>query len=157
MKIILIAALDLNNAIGYENKLLWNLPNDLQQFKAKTLYKTILMGRKTYQSISKILPSRNNWVLSNSNIVIPNATTFKNFDSVLKADIEELWVIGGNQVYLIALPYCSEIHITRVHTKVDNADAYFPTIRGFKLVEQVENKADNKHAFDYDFERWVLS
>ena len=151
MKIILIAALDLNNAIGYENKLLWSLPADLQYFKQKTVGKTVLMGRKTYESIGRPLTNRQNWVLSKSAFKAPSVTVFDSVEAVLASDINELWVIGGAQIYSLFLPYCTEMYLTRVHTKIERADSHFPIFSGFTLVETVENRG----TFDYDFERWV--
>lgn len=151
MKIIFIAALDLNSAIGYENKLLWSIPADLQYFKAKTVGKTVLMGRKTFDSIGRPLPSRQNWVLSKSAFSPSGVTVFNSVEAVLASDITELWVIGGAEIYSLFLPYCTEMYLTRVRTKIEHADSHFPNFSGFTLVETVENRG----TFDYDFERWA--
>jgi dihydrofolate reductase len=161
MKINAIAAISENGAIGFENKLLWSLPNDLNHFKKLTLNQIVLMGRKTFESISKPLKSRENWVLSNSKFDRVGTTTFKDFESVLNefetVQDKELFIIGGTQIYLIALPFCSRLYLTKVHCNIEQADAFFPNFNASKewvLVSEQLNKKDALHLFDYTFQVW---
>ncbi|WP_410221036.1 dihydrofolate reductase [Pedobacter sp.] len=154
-KLSIVVAVSANNAIGKENELLWHLPADLKHFKNITSGHTIIMGRKTYESIGRPLPNRRNIVITrNKDYKIEGAEVVHSLDNAidLLGEYEEGYIIGGEQIYNIALPFCGKIYLTTVHHHFD-ADAFFPEIDKsiWKETEKVENKADDKNEFDYTF------
>lgn len=157
MSISIIVAVDENFGIGKDNKLLCYLPNDLKWFKKNTSDKKVVMGRNTFLSLPNgALPNRVNIVLTDkSSDSFENCSIYKSVDEVLKIleDNYENFVIGGASVYQQFLKYADKLYLTRIHNSFE-ADAFFPEIdfNEWKLVEKIENKADGKHAFDYDFE-----
>jgi dihydrofolate reductase len=159
MKISLVAAIAKNNAIGKDNQLLWHLSNDLKFFKAYTLGKVILMGRKTFESIGKrALPGRINAVVSrDANINVENVLFFKTLESALEhfKNSEEVCIVGGAQMYKETLPLADLLILTRVDVSPE-ADVYFPEINWaeWKLVSQDERFADEKHAYNYTFQTY---
>lgn len=157
MKISLVAAIAENFAIGKDNKLLWHLSNDLKFFKAYTLGKVIVMGRKTFESIGKrSLPGRINVVVTrDSSIQVENVLTFKTLDAVLEhfKNSEEVCIVGGAQMYHDALPKADILVLTRVNIS-PVADVFFPEInwKNWNLVSEEKHHADEKHAYDYNFQ-----
>lgn len=155
-KISLIAALDTEFAIGRGNALPWHLPLDLQRFKALTLDKPIVMGRKTAESLGRALPKRRNIVLSRSGYVpFSGMEAAGSLEEVLAlcADEAEICIVGGGEIYRLALPIATHLYLTHVDTEVENADAFFPKV-DFKqwLVTPHERHAvDEKHAFAFEF------
>ncbi len=155
-KISLIAALDTEFAIGRGNALPWHLPADLQRFKSLTLNKPIVMGRKTAESLGRALPKRRNIVLSRSGYApfegMESATSLEDVLALCR-DEAEVCVIGGGEIYRLALPYATHLHLTHVDTEVENADAFFPHVDFKKwLVTLGERHAvDEKHAFAFEF------
>jgi dihydrofolate reductase len=153
--IALIAALDRNRAIGRGNELPWRLPNDLKRFKALTLGKPVLMGRKTAQSLGRALPGRRNLVLTRSGAVpfvgMEAVGTLE--DARARVGSAELVVIGGGEVYALALPLATTMHLTHVDTVVDDADAYFPAFdpANWQAGFREAHVADGKHAFGFEF------
>ena len=131
MKISLVAAIAENGAIGKDNKLLWHLSNDLKFFKAYTLGKVIVMGRKTFESIGRrALPGRINVVITNSvEIDVENIVVFNSLDAALSyyTTAEEVCIVGGAQMYAEALPLATHLILTRVSTSPE-ADVFFPNI-----------------------------
>jgi len=128
MKISLIAAIDKNNLIGQNNQLPWHLPEDLQRFKALTLNKPILMGRKTYESIGKPLPQRRNIVLThNKSLAIEGCDIVHSFSEATKlvSDAPELMVIGGRSLYEHAITCCQTMYLTIIQASF-TGDTYFP-------------------------------
>ena len=158
MHVSLIAALDRNRGIGKDNDLPWRLPDDLKRFKALTLGKPILMGRKTAQSLGRALPGRINLVLTRS----PDAP-FKGMRVVgsIEAALEisrqqgadELCVIGGGQIYALALAQADRLYLTHVDTVVGGAEAFFPAFdpSQWKAVFHEKHPADGKHAYSFEF------
>lgn len=158
MKISLIAAMDRNRAIGKGNALPWRLPDDLKRFKAMTLGKPILMGRKTAQSLGRVLPGRLNLVLTRSRQV-----PFDGMHAVaslaeaqgLASDegAGELCVIGGGEIYALALPLATQLHLTLVDTEVKAADAHFPHFDTGQWRETFREAhvADARHACAFQF------
>lgn len=153
----MIAAVAENGAIGYENKLLYWLPNDLKRFKTLTTGHTIIMGRRTFESLPKgALPNRRNIVLTrNSHFIAPNVEVFSSLEAALAAcgDDEEVFVIGGASVYAEAMPYAQRLCLTYVENTPTKADAFFPTIDSM-LWEQTDcerHETDEKHAYAYRF------
>ncbi len=152
----IIVAIANRNAIGKSNRLLTHLPKDLKWFKQNTLNKTVLMGRKTYESLPNgALPKRKNIVLSrNVNFEAPNCVILNSFDDLEKYLLpdEENFIIGGAEIYKKLLPKADKLYITKIHADFD-ADAFFPKINfdEWKLINKISNKADEKHKFDFDF------
>ena len=123
---IAIAAMSRNRAIGKDGKIPWHLSEDLKFFKRTTLGHIILMGRKTYESLGKPLPGRENWVLTQGPD-FPGVRTIHRLEEVTEpTDGRQLFVIGGAQLYLALLPRCSELLLTLVDREIENADTFFP-------------------------------
>lgn len=155
--ITLIAAVAKNGAIGYQNKLLYWLPNDLKRFKTLTSGHTIVMGRKTFESLPKgALPNRRNLVLTrNAEFSAPGVETFPSLLSALAAcgNDEEIYVIGGASVYAEALPAADRLCLTFVDDTPEAADAFFPTINvnQWQEVAREDHEPDDRHAYPYSF------
>ena len=156
MNINIIVAIAENRAIGFENKLLYWLPNDLKRFKALTTGHTIIMGRKTFESLPKgALPNRRNIVLSRQDIKFPGAERFSSLEAALaqcQAD-EEVFIIGGASVYQEALPLADKLCITQIDDTPEQADAFFPEIDPtvWQVVSSETHAKDEKHHQSYRF------
>ncbi len=154
--ISLIVATDENNGIGKDGKLLVYLPNDLKWFKKNTLGKKIIMGRKTFESLpSGALPKRTNIVLTRQkDFFAPGCIVVHSLEEALEIldDDKENFVIGGSQIYRLFLPYANKLYITKIHAVFD-ADTFFPEIDfgEWKLIQKIENLADEKNKFAHDF------
>lgn len=160
---IVVAAAE-DHAIGEGNALLWKLPNDMKFFKNTTWGMPVIMGRRTFESMSsKPLNGRLNIVISRQH------QSFNDEEGVLAAksiehaielakssDCNEVFVIGGGEIYRQVLPITNKIYLTRVHTNFPNADTFFFPLDTtvFKLIEEIPMEADNKHAFAYTFQIW---
>ena len=161
MKLSLIAAIDRHRAIGYQNKLLFWLPNDLKRFKALTTGHTILMGRKTFESLPKgALPHRRNIVLSSSpSLTLPGAEVFHSLQEALDAchPDELVYVIGGASLYQQALPLADALCLTEIDAEAPQADAWFPPIEPNVWYEKSRDArpADEKHPCPYAFVDYV--
>lgn len=161
MKLSLIAAIDRHHAIGYQNKLLFWLPNDLKRFKALTTGHTILMGRKTFESLPKgALPHRRNVVLSSSqSLTLPGAEVFHSLQEALDAchPDELVYVIGGASLYQQALPLADALCLTEIDAEAPQADAWFPPIEPNIWYEKSRDArpADEKHPCPYAFVDYV--
>jgi dihydrofolate reductase len=152
----LLAALDRGFAIGKDGDLPWHLPADLKRFKALTLGKPILMGRKTAESLGRALPGRRNLVLTRSGKV-----PFEGMEAIasLEAALEaaktepELWIIGGGEVFAETLPLAVRMHLTWVDTVVEDADAFFPRFdpAQWMPVSRESHPADDRHAYAFEF------
>lgn len=157
MQVSLIAALDRHFAIGKGNALPWHLPDDLKHFKALTLGKPVLMGRKTAQSLGRALPKRRNLVLTRSGEVpFAGMEPVASLDAALalaQSDGPELCVIGGGEVYALTLAVATRLYLTYVDTVVEGADAFFPQFDNHAWCERarVSHPADAAHAFAFDF------
>ena len=153
--IALVAALDRNRAIGRGGGLPWRLPDDLKRFKALTLGKPVLMGRRTADSIGRALPGRENLVLSRSGLApFPGMIVVASLDDALaRADGRELMVIGGGEAYALALPRATAMHLTLIDTVVAGADAHFPPFDEAEWSEfgRTHHAADERHACAFDF------
>jgi dihydrofolate reductase len=150
-----IIAVSENDVIGRENRLPWRLSQDLRRFKALTLGKPILMGRKTYESIGRALPGRTNLVLSRSPEFAPtDCTVVATLDaarSAAGAD-EVLLVIGGAEIFRRCLPFASRIHLTLVHARIEG-DTFFDGWRSAEWHEssRERHEADDTNTFAYSF------
>lgn len=154
--IVLVAALDRHRAIGRGNALPWHLPADLARFKALTLGGTVLMGRRTAESLGRALPKRRNLVLTRAGgSPLPGMTAVASLDEALglAGAGARLDVIGGGEVFALALPRARRMHLTWVETVVDGADAFFPRFAADQWVETLRepHAADDRHAFAYAF------
>jgi dihydrofolate reductase len=153
-EIALIAAMDRKRAIGKAGALPWHLPEDLQHFKRLTTGQTVLMGRKTFESIGKALPKRKNLVLTRDLHWQANgAQVVSSLDNALVlCESETLWVIGGGEIYRLAMPTATRLEITEVDTEVTDADTFFPEIPEDFLVRQREHRVGAQ--FDFAFVRY---
>ncbi|MFK8011665.1 MAG: dihydrofolate reductase [Marinicellaceae bacterium] len=151
LNLTFILAMDKNNLIGSNNDLPWNLPADLKYFKQKTLNKTILMGRKTCQSLPFALPKRRNIVLTrNINFSRKGFEIIHKLDS-LKDLSGEVMVIGGSIIYKLLMPYATKILITQIHHEF-NGDTYFEwNKQDWQISSKQENKSDENNLYDFDF------
>ena len=156
MSISIIVAIAKNNAIGFENKLLYWLPNDLKRFKALTTGHTIIMGRKTFESLPKgALPNRRNIVLSRQDIDFPGAERFNSLEAALSQcrDEEEIYIIGGASVYQEAMPLADKLCVTHIDDTPEQADAFFPEIDSsiWEETNKEFHPTDEKHQYPYCF------
>jgi len=154
-ELTIIAAVSINNVIGNKNKLIWDLPNDLKRFKELTTGHSVIMGRKTFDSLPNPLPNRDN-------IIITRNTDYSNPDIKVCSSIEDAinltktdsqpFIIGGGEIYSQTINLVDKIELTRVYKEFDG-DAYFPEIPldNFELIneERYNSNADNE--FDYSF------
>lgn len=164
MLISLIVAASTNNVIGKDNRLLWNLPNDMKFFKNTTWGMPVVMGRKTFDALAgQPLPGRFNFVITRNKEWDPpteKATVVGSLADAVKAaeetDCKETFVIGGGQIYREAMPIAGKIYMTRVHTVVEG-DTSFPVIdeKEWELTDNRDFPADDKHAFAYSFQVWL--
>ncbi|MGH8220164.1 MAG: dihydrofolate reductase [Steroidobacteraceae bacterium] len=154
----LIVAVAESGVIGRAGQLPWHLPDDLQRFKALTLGKPMLMGRRTFESIGRPLPGRTSLVLTHlqSWAPPPGAIAVHSMQEALaearRCGAEELAVIGGAEVFRLALPLAQRIDLTRIHAEVQG-DVYFPQLdpREWRETERLEHPADARHAYAMTF------
>ena len=156
--IVLIAAVADNLALGKNNKMIWHLPNDFKRFKALTSNHYIIMGRKTFESFPKPLPNRTHIVITRQKNYNPEGcivvATMQEAITVCPED-ETIYVIGGGEIYQLALPYANQLDLTRVHHDFE-ADAFFPVInpKEWHLTDSEKHSKDEKHLYDYSFETY---
>lgn len=160
MNITLVVAASDNNVIGKDNQLLWHLPKDMRFFKNTTWGLPILMGRKTFESLgNKVLPGRLNLILSNQKNIKTNGATLVHsltmaIDLAKQQDYKQLMVIGGGQIYELAMPLANTIMLTRVHTTIEG-DAFFPVLNDDWIMKDATNyQSDEKHLFSFSIECW---
>lgn len=153
----IIVAVANNNVIGKNNTLIWHLPEDLKRFKKLTTGHTIIMGRKTFESLGRVLPNRKHIVLStnkeykidNENVeVIYNISDLEKYQN----DQEEHFIIGGAKIYSLLLPYAEKMYITKINENFEG-DVYFPSINEdeWKEVFKEKGKRNEKNDFDYEY------
>lgn len=157
MEVVLIAAVDRNLAIGRDNALPWHLPEDLKRFKALTVGKPLLMGRKTAEAIGRALPGRRNLVLTRSGSVpFAGMEPVGSVDAALGLATEEgadaMSVIGGGEVYALCLPVATRLILTHVDTEVHGADAFFPAFdpSQWRVVSREPHPADARHPYRFE-------
>lgn len=150
----IIVAASLNNVIGKDNSLIWRQSADLKRFKELTTNKTVVMGRKTYDSIGKPLPNRRNIVITLQDIEIPGCEVVHSLEDALKVD-DEIFIIGGGEIYQKSIILANKVFLTRIHA-VAEGDTYFPQLGDEWKIENIEffNK-DDKNQFDYEFINYV--
>ena len=156
---IIVAAAE-NNAIGKDNDLIWSLPNDLKRFKKLTSGHNIIMGRKTFDSFPGLLPNRKHIVISrNKNISFSDeVTVVNNFEDAIRetGDDENPFIIGGGQIYKLAMDLSDKIELTRVHEEF-KADTFFPKIdeNKWKLINEEFNEKDERHQFSFTYKTYI--
>ena len=154
MTISIIAAVAKNRAIGFENKLIYWLPNDLKRFKALTTGHTIIMGRNTFESLPKgALPNRRNVVLSTTIKELPGCEVFPTLDAALLScqPDEDIYIIGGARVYEQAISKANRLCLTEVDDTPAQADAFFPDYSDWKAVNKEAHPNDERHEYEYAF------
>ncbi len=162
MIISLVVAASTNNAIGKNNQLLWNLPNDMKFFKNVTWAMPVAMGRRTFQALnSKPLDGRVNIVITKQKkFLAEGVVVVHNIDDAIffanQHDYKELMIIGGGEIYKACMSKADKIYLTRVHAVFEDADTFFPVIdeSKWKLISNQDFSKDEKHAYDYSFQLW---
>ncbi len=153
----IVVAYDKNRGIGAHNDLLWqrDLPADLAHFKDLTTGSAIIMGHKTYESIGRPLPNRQNIVLSREPLDIPGIIVVSNLDDAYAAvdPGKEIFVIGGGQIYALALPTIDRVYATEVDASFAQADVFFPQLATseWRQVIREHHEHDAKNAYSFDF------
>ena len=157
----IIVAKSKNNVIGKDNKLIWNIPDDLKRFKKLTTNHTIIMGRKTFESLGRVLPNRKHIVLTNDKrytVDNPNVQIIHDVEELSKyeEDNQEHFVIGGAMIYKLLLPKCNRLYITEIDEEFEG-DTFFPEIKQdeWKIVKKKTGPQDD-NTFKYyyiDYER----
>lgn len=155
--ISLIWAMDNHNLIGKNNALPWHLPEDLKFFKRTTMGSPIAMGRKTWDSLGRPLPGRENIVITRNHSFSSADCTVLNsieaFAEYCNSKDEEIFVIGGAEIYHLCLPFASRLYLTRIHAEFEG-DTYFPalTMSEWKLISKEKGIKDEKNPYDFYFE-----
>lgn len=157
----IVAAISENNVIGKDNKLLWNLPEDLKRFKQLTAGHTIIMGRKTFESIGRVLPNRKHIVITrdesykvdNANVEIIN--NIEDLDKYIDSE-EEFFIIGGAIIYRQFMSKVNKMYITKINQKFQG-DAYFPIIneQEWKVIERTKGIKNEENPYDYEFITYI--
>jgi dihydrofolate reductase len=158
--ISLIVAASENNAIGKNNQLPWNLPEDMKFFKNATWGMPVIMGRKSYEALNKPLPGRVNIVVTRqSDWQKENVQVAKDIEEALKlaaaTNCKEIFIIGGGEIFKLSMQIADRIYLTRVHATFDG-DAFFPVVdeNEWQLVKNTDFFKDEKHAYDFSFQVW---
>ena len=155
--ISIIVAASENNVIGRAGELPWRLSDDLRHFKAITMGKPIVMGRKTWESIGRPLPGRQNIVITRQpDFAADGCDVVTSVEEAIAVagDAPEIMIIGGSEIYALFMPHAGRLYLTRVHTNVDG-DAFFPGLDdSWRLVSEEAHGADGKNEFDYSFRRY---
>ncbi len=157
----IIVAIAKNNVIGKDNKLIWHLPEDLKRFKRLTTNHNIIMGRKTFESLGRVLPNRKHIVLCNDMKLDINDENVEIMDNINKLKEyeeaeEENFVIGGATIYKLLLPRANKLYITKINQEFEG-DVYFPEIDEgiWKVVETKKGIKDEKNPYDYEYVTYV--
>lgn len=160
MTITLIAAAAENNALGKDNQMIWHLPDDFKRFKQLTTSHYIIMGRKTFESFPRPLPNRTHVIITRQkDYTAEGCIVVNSLEEAIKAcpQDEEVFVIGGGEIYNQSIDIADKVELTRVHGVSPKADAFFPEIdlSKWKMVEEVLHPKDEKHAYDMTFETYI--
>lgn len=155
--ISLLLAMDKNRVIGLNNDLPWHLPNDLKFFKEKTMGNTIIMGRKTFESIGRVLPKRDHVVLTRKQYQVPDQVTVINdIDPIMEWNQnnpeKEYFVIGGSDIFVQLLPFADRMYVTWID-ETFKGDTFFPTFdeSQWVLTSKTKGEKDEKNPYDYYF------
>ncbi len=159
--ITIIAAASENNILGKDNDLIWNLPKDFKRFKELTSNHFILMGRKTFESFPKPLPNRTHVIItrdkSYGDNLPENCYAFETIESALEfsKEQEDIYIIGGGEIYKQTMDISDKIELTRVHTEIEG-DTFFPEIDDkWELVEEVKVEKDDRHIYDFTYLTYI--
>lgn len=158
--ITIIAAAAENNALGKDNQMIWHLPDDFKRFRQLTTGHYIIMGRKTFESLPKLLPNRTHVIITRQqDYPVPeDCIRVNSLEDAIKACPQEepVFIIGGGEIYKQSLSISDTIELTRVLTSPE-ADAYFPEIHPneWQLVSEEFHPKDEKHAFDFSFQTFT--
>ncbi|MBE6241057.1 MAG: dihydrofolate reductase [Bacteroidales bacterium] len=161
MKKSIIVAISDNNAIGRDNNLLWHISEDLRFFKRTTLGWPVIMGRKTFESIGRALPSRVNIVVSRGfstgEDVAVTGSLEEAFRVAEETNLERCFIIGGGQIYAQALPMVDSLVVTHVHTVIEGADTFFPPIDPsvWAVAERSELFTDEETGYTFEFVTYI--
>jgi dihydrofolate reductase len=159
--ISIIVATGENGEIGANNDLLWRLPNDLKRFKKLTVGHTVIMGRKTFESLPNgALPDRRNVVITgNPDLKLDGCLIFHDLESAVRhfRNEDEIFIIGGASIYRQSIRFAEKLYITKVHETFENAEIFFPEINDNEWikVESEDRPQDERHAYLYTFETFV--
>ncbi len=155
----MIAAAGENNTLGKDGKLLWHLPNDLKRFKRLTIGHPVIMGRKTFETLPHALPGRTNIIVTRQKGY--RAAECIVVDSIEKAleaarkikENDEICIVGGGQIYELALPLANKIELTRIHHKFEGGDAFFPEIKpeDWQLVKEEHHPANDQNTYSFTY------
>lgn len=152
--ITIIAAAGENNSLGKDNDLVWHLPDDFKRFKELTSGNYILMGRKTFETFPKPLPNRNHLIITRQdNYSVPeNCFVFDTIQSAIDfTDNQDIWIIGGGEIYKQSMEIADRIELTRVHSDFE-ADTFFPEIgEEWELVSEEYHSVDDRHKYDFTY------
>lgn len=154
MTVSIIAAVARNRGIGRDGGLIYWLPNDMKRFKTLTTGNTIIMGRRTFESLPKgALPNRRNIVLSRTTKSFPGCETYPSLSDALShcSDSEHVYIIGGAAVYKEALAIADRLCLTEIDDTPTDADVFFPPYNGWRMVTTEKHYADERHKYDYSF------
>ena len=156
----LIAAAGANNELGRDNDLLWHLPDDFKRFKKITSHHFIIMGRKTFESFPKPLPNRVHIVITtNRNYGNVGAEVVHSLTEAIEkaASNKDIFIIGGGEIFKLALDVADKIELTRVHATFKDADTFFPEFYKdkWKLISEEKHEKDEKHKYAFTYETWV--
>lgn len=158
MTINIIAAVAKNRAIGKDNRLIYWLPNDLKRFKQLTTGNTIIMGRKTFESLPKgALPNRRNIVLSRSTKELPGCDCYPSLKEALAhcQEDEQLFIIGGASIYKQTMPIADRLYLTEIDDIPEKADAFFPPYDEWVVEKEEKHTIDERHQYNYSFVDYV--
>lgn len=144
MSVSMIAAVGKNLELGKNNDLIWHFKEDMKFFKDTTMGHTVVMGRKTFESLPKALPGRKNIVISsNAQYQAQGATVVTSVEEALQiADNEEVFVIGGGKIYAEFLPYADKLYLTEIDAECEDADTYFPQFNKSEYIKEIINYYD---------------
>ena len=156
-----IVAIANNNVIGKDNKLIWHLPEDLKRFKQITTGKNIIMGRKTFESLGRVLPNRKHIILCNDMEMDIDNENVEILDDISKLDKyinsdEENFVIGGATIYKLLMPYVNKLYITKIN-KDFVGDVYFPEIKEeeWKEISKEKGLRNDENPYDYEYITYI--
>lgn len=154
MIVSIVVAISENHAIGKDNKLLWYLPKDLKHFKEITSGHTVIMGRKTYDSVGRPLPNRRNIIITRQPITIEGCEVVNSIEAALHlcAGTPEVFIVGGAEIYKQAMHLTDSIYLTIVHAVIEG-DTYFPEIKEdiWKETQRQDHEPDEKNALPFSF------
>lgn len=156
-----IVAIANNNVIGKDNKLIWHLPEDLKRFKQITTGKNIIMGRKTFESLGRVLPNRKHIILCNDMEMDIDNENVEILDDISKLDkyinsYEENFVIGGATIYKLLMPYVNKLYITKINQDFEG-DVYFPEIKEteWKEISKEKGLRNDENPYDYEYITYI--